>query len=263
VRSRATGAYGETLHSGQVSDHASPATGDYVRSDASEEPQAQGRSTRAGGRGAANGRSLNRTVVSDDEEDATSWDGGDEDDEEPEQMDLDDDEDEQAEESEEEEEESPTLMVTLRYGKGSSTGPATGSEITQDATPANGVDEIGVHGVDALQLSEQIPAPIEPTPHPAPPSHPLPASLPTQSSATSTGITAQPPQPLMVPTAQRPLPVGDPAILPKLDGMMAVPPQPYNGTQEQLAPQANGLPTQQQQSFVPPLPAPAPATTWQ
>jgi hypothetical protein len=262
VRSRATGAYGETLHSGQVSDHASPATGDYAQSDASEEPRAQGRSTRAGNRGTTNGRAANRTIVSDDEEDATSWDGGDEDEEEPEQMDLDDDEDDQGEESEEEEEESPTLMVTLRYGKGSSTGPTTGNEVVPDATPANGVDQNGVHSAGTLQPSEQIPAPIEPTPHPEPPSHPIPAFPPTQASAVSNGIIAQPPQPPVVPAAQHPLPVGDPAILPKLDGMMAGPPPPNGAPQEQLAPQLNGLPTQQQ-SFVPPLPSPAPATTWQ
>lgn len=114
VRSRATGLYGETLHSGQVTDHGSPATGDYVRSDASEEPAqpaqpAHGRSTRA----ATNGRPLNR-VMDSDEDDATSWDGGDEDDE-PEQMDVDD---LSEEDGDDDDQDAQTLVVTLRYGKG-------------------------------------------------------------------------------------------------------------------------------------------------
>jgi hypothetical protein len=237
-----------------------------VRSDASEEPQAQGRSTRAGNRGTTNGRSSNRTIVSDDEEDATSWDGGDEDDEEPEQMDLDDDEEEedQGEESSEEEEEPQTLMVTLRYGKASSAGPTTGNETAPDATSAaNGVDQNGIHSIGALKLSERVPAPVEPTPHPAPPSHPLTAFPSTQAPAASNGLTVQPPLPPVVPAAQHAQPVGDPAILPKLDGIYSAPAQPYTEPQQQTTQQPHGQPTQQQQPFVPPLPSPAPATTWQ
>ena len=113
VRSRATGAYGETLHSGQTTDRASPATGDYVRSEVSEEPQ-RGRSTRVGNR--SEPRGLNHTVDSDDE-DATSWDGGDEEDE-PEPMDVDDEEDEEEASADEQDPEQHSLMVTLHYGKG-------------------------------------------------------------------------------------------------------------------------------------------------
>jgi hypothetical protein len=257
VRSRATGLYGETLLSGQVSDRASPATGDYERSDASEEPRAQGRSMRAGNRSTTNGRPSNRTVVSDDEEDATSWDGGDEDEEEPEQMDLDDDEDDQGEDSSEEEE-PQTLMVTLRYGKGSSTGPMTGNGTAPDAQPATGVDSNGVPDVIATKQSEQIPAPIEPTPHPAPPSHPLADNPSTKVTSNLEGLRIQssPPIPPAVSAVQHP-PVGDPAILPKLDGMFPGPTQPYSEAQ-----QPNGEPKQQQQPFVQ-LPTPAPSTNWQ
>ena len=61
VRSRATGAYGESLHSGQTTEGASPATGDYIRSDVSEEPQnAHGRSTRAAATKATDGFSKKR-----------------------------------------------------------------------------------------------------------------------------------------------------------------------------------------------------------
>lgn len=125
MRSRAIGLYGETLHSGQVTDRASPATADYARSDMSEEPR-QGRSTRAANRGVENGRGLKRAIDSDDEDDATSWDGGDEDDDEPDQMDVDDDDDEEdaADEDEDEDEnETQSLVVTLRYGKGASHRP--------------------------------------------------------------------------------------------------------------------------------------------
>lgn len=150
VRSRASGMYGETLHSGQVSDHATPATGDYDRSDLSEEPRsdtARGRSTRGGGRGAQNGRALHRSLGSDDESDATSWDGGDEDDDEPEEMEVDEEEDEQDEDSSEEEE-PRSLVVTLHYGKGSSL--ASGS-----SPPAQQRPEIvnGVHSVNAAEVS--------------------------------------------------------------------------------------------------------------
>ncbi|PVI07629.1 hypothetical protein DM02DRAFT_497216, partial [Periconia macrospinosa] len=125
VRSRATGAYGESLLSGQTTERASPATGDYVRSEASEEPQnAHGRSTRAAATKAVNGFSKKRkhseTYNSSDEEedDATSWDGGDED-EEPDQMDLDEDEDQSDDASDEEDQEPKSLVVSLKYQKGS------------------------------------------------------------------------------------------------------------------------------------------------
>lgn len=127
VKSRTTGLYGEPLLSGQSADRASPATGDYMRSDVSEEPR-QGRSTRAANRATTNGRGLKRTIDSEDEDDATSWDGGDEDEDEPEHMDLDDEDEEVADDEDDEEGEgSQSLIVTLRYHKGaseSSTAPA-------------------------------------------------------------------------------------------------------------------------------------------
>jgi hypothetical protein len=259
VRSRATGLYGETLHSGQVSDHASPATGDYERSDASEEPRTQGRSTRAGNRGATNGRSSHRTVLSDDEEDATSWDGGDEDEEEPEQMDVDDDEDDQDEESSEEEEEPQTLMVTLRYGTGSATGPTRGTGAAPDVTQANGFNVNGAASAGALESSDQIPAPIEPTPHPAPPSHPLADNPSTKvaSNLEELRIHSSPQFPPAVPAVQHTQSVDEPAMLPRLDGMISAPAQPYSEAQE-----PHGQAAQQQQPYKQ-LPTPAPASTWQ
>ncbi|KAF2128676.1 hypothetical protein P153DRAFT_397724 [Dothidotthia symphoricarpi CBS 119687] len=142
VRSRATGLYGETLLSGQVTDHGSPATGEYMRSDASEEPQpTHGRSTRA----AANGRPLARVVDSEEDDDATSWDGGDEDDDdvepEAEGMDVDLDGDEDADvdddaEGEDIDTDPQTLVVTLRYGKGRpGPKPAPDSLMADDAPP--------------------------------------------------------------------------------------------------------------------------------
>jgi hypothetical protein len=197
--------------------------------------------------------------VSDDEEDATSWDGGDEDEEEPEQMDVDDEEDNQGEESSEEEEEAQTLMVTLRYGKGSVTGPTTGNGTAPDVTHGSGVNLNGDSNIGALEPSDQIPAPMEPTPHPAPPSHPLADNPSTKvtSNLEDLRIHSSPQFPPTVPAAQHTQPVGDPAMLPKLDSMFSAPAQPY-----QEAQQPNGQAAQQQQPYVQ-LPTPAPASTWQ
>jgi hypothetical protein len=198
--------------------------------------------------------------VSDDEEDATSWDGGDEDEEEPEQMDVDDDEDDQGEESSEEEEDPQTLMVTLRYGKGSATGPTRGTGTAPDVTPANGLNVNGAASVGALESSDQIPAPIEPTPHPAPPSHPLADNPSTKvtSNLEELRIHSSPQFPPTVPAVQHTQPGGEPAMLPRLDGMISPPAQPYNGAQ-----QPNGQAAQQPQPFVQQQPTPAPASTWQ
>ncbi|KAF2637804.1 hypothetical protein P280DRAFT_471968 [Massarina eburnea CBS 473.64] len=121
VRSRATGTYGETLLSGQTTERASPATGDYVRSDGSEEPQS--RPTRAAATKAGDGFPKKRQHIDTynsldemDDEDATSWDGGDEDDEDPDRMDVDGDEDDSGDDASENEEHS--LIVHLKYKKG-------------------------------------------------------------------------------------------------------------------------------------------------
>lgn len=166
VRSRATGLYGETLHSGQVDDHVSPANGDYARS--SEEPQHE-RATMTGNRGATNGRTANRTVES-DEEDATSWDGGDEDEDEPEQMELDDDEDEGADESVGEEE-SQSLMVTLRYRKDAAAQQA---KLSSPSVAAQQLNDTFARVQIQQQQQQQLPpstAPILPV---APPADTLP-----------------------------------------------------------------------------------------
>ncbi|KAI4639005.1 hypothetical protein J4E93_009494 [Alternaria ventricosa] len=249
VRSRATGLYGETLLSGQVTDHPSPATGDYVRSDVSEEPQSgPGRSTRAANRGTTNGRSLNRTVDSEDEEDATSWDGGDDDEEEPDQMELDDDEDDAAEDSSDEEEEPHSLMVTLRYRKGATDGSAAPD---QDAPMANGVD----HDATAATLGDTG-APKQPEIAPAPET-----SAPTsEPSSTMNGI-SQP----VIPVANQQLPTGNPEALPKLDGFFSAPTPPYSAPEEAPKHQTPvDVPTNSYEAAPPPQhPTPAPTASWQ
>jgi len=198
VRSRATGPYGETLHSGQVEDHVSPAMGDYTRS--SEERQ-HGRPTRAGTRGAANGRTANHTVDS-EEEDVTSWDGGDEDEDEPDQMELDDDEDEGADELVEEEE-PQSLMVTLRYRKDA---PA------QPTAPPGDIS------------ARPIPSPKDAsTPQTRPP---LPCVAAPLSNGTSVQVQPQQQQPPLAPTAPV-IHVAPPDTLPKLEGFFA-PTPPYS-----------------------------------
>lgn len=284
VRSRATGLYGETLLSGQVSDRASPATGDYVRSDASEEPQqSRGRATRAANRGAANGRPSNRALDSEDEDDATSWDGGDEDEDEPEQMDLDDDEEPDAESSEEDEE-PHTLMVTLRYGKGQNPqrndankdGPIVPAAIPQKQTSTNGKhNDLAVAKPEVVvETKQHIPAPIEPPLQPAPlPPQPitaLPQAQPLSPTYLPNGHAMFTPQAAPVPVlpaAQPPQPIGNnPTVLPRLEGMFSAqqPQQPLHPQQQNQFP--HGQPAQQpQQPFVqqPIVQQPPPTSTWQ
>jgi hypothetical protein len=253
VRSRATGLYGETLLSGQVSDRASPATGDYVRSDASEEPQqahAHGRSTRAANKSATNGRPSTRTTASDEEEDATSWDGGDEDEDEAEQMEVDEDEDEdgQGEDSSDNEEEPPTLMVTLRYGKGSSDDPASSTTSVPMAKDANGhvVPESDARLASHGASEQQIPAPVEPALPPTLLPHPVETLPPTQPQPIehiSNGVAA--------PMASA---TDSPAVVAKFGEMFAVPAPAY--------PVSGGQPAQQQ-PFPPTLPSPTPTSAWQ
>ena len=159
VRSRLVGNYGESLLSGQTTtDRASPATGEYERSEASEEPHpTHGRATRGAARATAKPgdgwpkvrkhiEGYNSVDEMDDEEDACSsggeWDGGDDDDEIPDQMDVDDDEDDSDlsdEMSEDETGAKPkrSLMVNLRYGKGSSFPGAMKDEITVKPSSSN------------------------------------------------------------------------------------------------------------------------------
>lgn len=286
VRSRATGLYGETLHSGQVSDRASPATGDYVRSDVSEEPQphTHGRSTRAANRGLTNGQSSRHTALSDEEDDATSWDGGDEDEDEPEQMELDVDDDEQAEESSDEDEDPQTLVVTLRYGKGSFSrpgDPVQQSVPVQATIPTNGVVPGTAHllsGTSApRQPEQQRSATNEPPVQPAP-LHVAQAPPQQQSQAFNpNGIHAQA-QPLTSavahPAAQYPQLASSvsnhntpPAHYPSLDHKAPLLPQQYQNNQSPpLLPQQPGVVAQSQpaqQSFNPALPPPTPASNWQ
>jgi hypothetical protein len=137
VKRPVTGAYGESLLSGQTTDMASPATGDYVRSDGSEGPQAAyGRATRAtvNGTNRQNGHHKSRNVDTydsemEDEEEATSWDGGDENDDEPDQMDVDDDD---LSERSEDKDEGRSLVVRLRYPKGAF-DPSSSDDVVADA----------------------------------------------------------------------------------------------------------------------------------
>lgn len=129
VRSRGLGLYGESLLSGQATGDETPATGDYVRSDASEEPHpAHGRATRAAAkadhtlpRKRKHIETYNSVDEMDDEDEASSsggeWEGGDE-------VDVDhmdqDDEDEEMSESDSDMDVDKSLVVKLKYKKASS-----------------------------------------------------------------------------------------------------------------------------------------------
>ncbi|KAH7359725.1 hypothetical protein BKA66DRAFT_426936 [Pyrenochaeta sp. MPI-SDFR-AT-0127] len=249
VRSRATGLYGETLHSGQVTDRASPATGDYARSDISEEPQ-HGRSTRAGNRGPTNGRNLNRTFDSDDDEDATSWDGGDEDEDEPDQMVLDDEDEDDARTDSSDEEEPQTLMVTLRYGKGAADRP---SAPTSSAPPE---DTNMTNGVEQQHVLVQPPAPSQ--------VQPTPAYVPNGAQI----LLHQPYTAPIIPVAQQHPPVDNLDAQPRLEGLFSAPTPPYSAPEEAPKPQQPAQfsvsnPEGHQQQPPPSLPSPTPASSWQ
>lgn len=202
VRARATGMYGESLVSGQTTERASPATGEYVRSDASEEPQpTHGRSTRAAAKG-ANGwpkgrkhiETYNSVDEMDDEDDATSsggeWDGGDED-EDAEQMDLNDDDDHSRDESSDDEVVPKSLVVRFKYTKGAlppSPNPAPDKEehVAPPSAEKNSAVPIGSPLSVAPQDPTSAPAPAQPALHAAPPApsqpvvHAAPNGLQTQ-----------------------------------------------------------------------------------
>ncbi|KAF2114781.1 hypothetical protein BDV96DRAFT_575879 [Lophiotrema nucula] len=189
VRTRATGLYGESLLSGQTTERASPATGEYVRSDASEEPHpAHGRSTRAAaqsstgwqGGGRKHIETYNDLDEMDDEDEASEsgneWDGGDEDEVED-QMDLGDDEDDLDDDSSDDDGEPKTLVVRLRYPKGSiassfDTQPAVKNEPAPPVAPPvveKHAAPLGPLLAEAPQEPKRAP-PVQPTQpqHPAP-----------------------------------------------------------------------------------------------
>ena len=227
VRSRATGLYGEKLHSGQVTDHPSPATGDYVRSDVSEEPQSvHGRAARAANRGAINERTLNRTMNSEDDEDATSWDGGDDDEEEPDQMDLDDDEDDAGADDDEEEDDEPSLMVTLRYRK-------PGSD-TQDneTTMGNGASQ------DAAKVSKaQLPQSLQQdtTPRIEPSASMVQLEAPSAANGLSTP--QQSDTAPVIPKSQESSVANSDAASKPDSGFFSAPTPPYSAPEEAAKPQ--------------------------
>lgn len=277
VRSRATGMYGESLLSGQTTDHASPATGDYVRSDASEEPEqpAHGRATRAAGRGgAAPGskrtfESYKDEMSDEEEEDATSWNGDDEEeDEADDQMDVDDEDDEDLDASDDasdaEDLEPQHLIVRLKIGKESfdalddnshppktktedvamQEAPQPASSIPVTNGPPSGMDAARQHPVlapaPAPAASAALPAPPLP-----PPTAPV-ASLPAQdASALPAAVPAvlPPMQPNGVPA---PLPVAPTAAeLPPLGALFRAPTPPYTALEGAKVPVPVAVPVPQ------------------
>lgn len=282
VRSRATGMYGESLLSGQTTDRASPATGDYIRSDASEEPQrpTHNRSTRASNNvvnGWPKGRKHIETYNSldemDDEDDATSWDGGDEEDDEPDHMDLDDDEDDFGAEPSDEDDEPKSLVVRLKYRKDSFNPPVPAHKTQEEGSKPGGaapqVDApIGPPptGMETAQPAlAPAPAPLQPAQtvdlRPQPDSHIAPSSAQIQQGKF--------PLPTMAALAPAPPPTEDSNTLPKLDSLFRAPTPPYT-SQEEPKPQpqsqypvSNTEPAHASQPFLAPLQAPTPAPSWQ
>ena len=222
VRSRATGTYGETLHSGQTTDRASPATGEYTRSDVSEEPR-QGRSTRAGNR-----THLSREVDSEEDDDATSWDGGDEDEDEPEPMDLDDNDDQNdaVHHFSEDEPEPRSLVVTLHYRKNPS---AISEEVQPEKTSASGLtdtsDQATVH-----VATPKLEHPIVPTAVAA--SQPAPMSR-VIATAAHNGVSAHQFQSdPSAPKLQGQQPSTDASALPHVHAVFSAPTPPYSAPED-------------------------------
>jgi hypothetical protein len=231
VRSRATGLYGETLLSGQVTtEGASPATGDYERSDGSgEQASANGRATRAAknssngrGRGRKHTETYNSADDMDDEDDATTsggeWDGGD-DDEKADQMDVDEDEDE---ELDSEEGEPRTLVVRLRYGKGPVNPAVRKTDMAAPELPPSGP---GVHASLPPGPSAPPAAPVEPTAPPPPQD--------TSSIVPKDSIVHQERPVVVVSNPQELSPPGNAHTQPKPWPAFA-PTPPYNGPEDSL-----------------------------
>jgi len=252
VRSRATGTYGETLHSGQTTDRASPTTGEYIRSDVSEEPR-QNRSTRTGNRS-----HLNREMDSEEDDDATSWDGGDEEEDGPDQMDLDDDDD-LAEQSEDEEQEAESLVVTLHYRRKPST---TADETKPEPALMNGVTQHAaapMADVGALPRSEATSIP---------PSEPAPAPPRVLLAAVPDRWPTQQGDAVVTSKVEKQQGIAEVNAVPKGDGFFSAPTPPYSAPEE--APRQEQPPFYPVQSEAPRqsphstnLPVSHPAPTWQ
>ncbi|KAF2993965.1 hypothetical protein E8E13_000648 [Curvularia kusanoi] len=217
VRSRATGTYGETLHSGQTTDRASPATGDYIRSDVSEEPR-QSRSTRTGNR-----TNLSREMDSEEDDDATSWDGGDEDEDEPEQMDVDDDDEDDL--ASEDEQEPQSLVVTLHYRKNQ-------SDIKKEAKPeeassagiAHVVDKTMADVIATPKLEDPVVAAVTTASQPTLPPRVIATPVPN-------GVSVQQPA-TFEPKPETQQPSTEAPVLPKIEAVFSAPTPPYSAPED-------------------------------
>jgi hypothetical protein len=177
---------------------------------------------------------LNRTLDSEDDEDATSWDGGDDDDDEPDQMDLDEEDDDAAaaaddDDDDEEDDGEQSLMVTLRYRKGGSDVPE------HDSIQVNGKSEEEVTQQQQQQQEQQQ----QPTGAPPPPQQvdvaPTAQSIPNGNST-----------PLQIQDAKGVFPAAEQqqrqqqqqqsgvsaGVLPKSDGFFTAPTPPYSAPEE-------------------------------
>lgn len=247
---------------------ASPATGDYVRSDGSEEPRpTHGRATRASGQG-ANDRPRGRKHIDtynsvdemDDEDDATSWDGGDEDDDEADQMDLDDVEEVSANESSGEDE-PKSLVVRLRYTKSSFTN-------SPDVVPSHkAAPAIGPPTPNTGPALATAPAPAPPPAAPAQATVPPPQVVPNVQANGYPNPQELPLNPITSVVQDTTLP-GIALPLPSMQPQFSAPTPPY-AVQEEAAPKpayvAQGSTTHpDSHSFQPTsLPQPTPASSWQ
>jgi hypothetical protein len=271
VRSRMGGLYGESLLSGQsTGTRGSPATENYERSNASEEP----RSTRGGRRAGSDGLPKQRKHIEgynsvdemDDEDDASSsggeWDGGDED--EPDIVFAADDSDSNSSEisSGDNDSERKSLVVTLRY-----TQPRNGG--AQLPTPSPHVDipipsvEEARSRVPQFQFNANQPA-ANGYSHPTPSSTAPPTSY--SSTLPSAGLIQYDAASQMKPVHQQPSSVTHntaptsvfPTMIPNtLKSAPFGPPIPQNHFPPQNAPVQPGLP----QEAVPHSSAQAPMPT--
>ncbi|KAF2012482.1 hypothetical protein BU24DRAFT_374029 [Aaosphaeria arxii CBS 175.79] len=208
VKSRATGVYGESLLSGQVTEGASPANGDFVQSEGSEEAEggrptrnSTSRPTNGWSKGRANIETYNSVDEMDEEDDATSWDGGDEDEDgdDRDQMDLDDDEDDDDDAADddggEDDDEGKSLLVRLKYPKGSFEGEGE----SKDANPESTTGE-----PPAAAPVKDSPADSELAPVPAPTTNGLSAQQTSKVPLPVESEPALPPTPKVEPPAVQP-----------------------------------------------------------
>lgn len=201
---------------------------------------------------------------SEDDDDATSWDGGDEEEDEPDHMDLDDEEEhDMAEQYSEEEEEPQSLLVTLHYRKKPHTTIDEGQ--VETAIVHRATHSLVVPTTDVVASNQPEAPGIPPTISPAGPA--APPAPPVLATTTPNGWPVQQPNVVDAHKVEIQQPPAEANTAPKVEGFFA-PTPPYSGPEaglRQEQPQFHSAQpdTNQQLPYSNNVPVNHPAPTWQ